>query len=106
MMEGDLLEVSLEETDQIWRILSNTGDVSKNVRKWPPLDKSMCLSDGKEMKKVPQQRGRKRKSEELDATKKKKVDEKTAIKRKGVVKETKPVSSPVQMKRGPRKVNQ
>lgn len=103
MMEGDLLEVALDETEHIWRILSQTNVASTNsIRKYAPLDQSPAS----ETKKQPQQRGRKRKSDEFDANKKfgrQKMDEKSIVKKKGLNKDTK---SPVGtgLKRGPRKV--
>ena len=106
MMEGDLLEVALDETEHIWRILSQTC-TSKSVRKYAPLDQSTPNNDNKELKKQPQPRGRKRKSDEADMLKKfnrQKVDEKVVVKRKGLNKEVKPTTPAGSMKRGPRKV--
>lgn len=113
MMEGDLLEVALDETEHIWRILSHTYSTSKSVRKYAMTDQmpmTMPMNhDSKDTKKIPQQRGRKRKSDEFDLMKKlapKRLEEKTALKRKSLNKEqTKsPVPPTGQMKRGPRKV--
>lgn len=107
-MEGDLLEVALDETEQIWRILSQTCIASKSVRKYAPLDPSISSPDGKEPnKKQPQQRGRKRKSEEFELMKKfnrQKIDDKTIVKRKGSLKDAKPNAPGGPIRRGPRKV--
>lgn len=86
MMEGDLLEVSLDETQLIWRILSHTNSPS-SVRKYAAFEEvqSNLNSDIKDVKK----RGRKRKSDEFEMMKKlgrQKVDEKSpsnVVKRKG-----------------------
>lgn len=124
MMEGDLLEVALDETEHIWRILSqtcsNTG--SKGIRKYGPLDQGLpvaaaaaaAAADAKEPKKQPQQRGRKRKSDELETIRKfgrQRIEEKQPpmVKRKGPNKEAKAATTAAAttvgvMKRGPRKV--
>lgn len=104
MMEGDLLEVALDETQHIWRILSHTNSPS-TVRKYASYDEvhTNLNQDIKDVKK----RGRKRKSDEFELLKKlgrQKMEEKNLAKRKGLQKEKKLVSSPVPMKRGPRKV--
>lgn len=104
MMEGDLLEVALDETQHIWRILSHTNSPS-TVRKYASYDEihTNLNQDIKDVKK----RGRKRKSDELELLKKlgrQKMEEKNLAKRKGLQKEKKLASSPVPMKRGPRKV--
>lgn len=103
-MEGDLLEVALDETQHIWRILSHTNSPS-TVRKYASFEEIQANfnQDTKDVKK----RGRKRKSEEFESPKKpgrQKVEEKNVIKRKGIVKEKKPNSPPIPLKRGPRKV--
>lgn len=107
MMEGDLLEVALDETQHIWRILSHTNNPS-TVRKYASYEEiqSNINQDTKDSREV-KKRGRKRKSEEYELLKKlgrQKMEEKNLAKRKGIQKEKKPVSSPVPMKRGPRKV--
>lgn len=104
MMEGDLLEVALDETQHIWRILSHTNSPS-TVRKYASYEEVQSSSnqDTKDVKK----RGRKRKSEEFELLKKlgrQKMEEKHLAKRKGLQKEKKSASSPVPMKRGPRKM--
>ncbi|KAK1131511.1 hypothetical protein K0M31_020516 [Melipona bicolor] len=104
MMEGDLLEVALDETQHIWRILSHTNSPS-TVRKYASYDEvhTNLNQDIKDVKK----RGRKRKSDELELLKKlgrQKMEEKNLAKRKGLQKEKKLASSPVPMKRGPRKM--
>lgn len=104
MMEGDLLEVALDETQHIWRILSHTNSPS-TVRKYASYEEvqSHLNQDSKDIRK----RGRKRKSEEFELLKKlgrQKMEEKNLAKRKGLQKEKKSASSPVPMKRGPRKV--
>lgn len=107
MMEGDLLEVSLDETDSIWRILSQTSEATKSIRKWPPLDQGSPALNDKESKKGAQSRGRKRKSEELETPKnKKKIEEKPALPkgRRPMNKELKQTPPSGQLKRGPRKV--
>lgn len=112
MMEGDLLEVALDETDHIWRILSQTCIPSKSVRKYGPMDPSQPLggdASKEQLKKVPQQRGRKRKSEEADtkkmSVKTKVIGDKSVIKRKPLNKEVKTVSATSNpIRRGPRKV--
>jgi histone demethylase JARID1 len=107
MMEGDLLEVALDETEHIWRILSQTCTPSKSVRKYAPLDQSLSVTESKDLKKQPQQRGRKRKSDEFEMLKKfgrQRIDDKPVVKRKGLNKETKSTTAVGSMKRGPRKV--
>lgn len=108
MMEGDLLEVALDETQHIWKILSNTN-IPSSVQKYATFEEVQATfkHDMKDVKK----RGRKRKSEEFEMIKKlgrQKVDEKNVIKRKGINKEKKIfVSGTIgggPMKRGPRKV--
>lgn len=109
MMEGDLLEVALDETEHIWRILSQTCTSSKSIRKYAPLDQATPNADAKEVKKPPMQRGRKRKSDEVDMGKKfgrQRVDDKTVVKRKSLNKDAKlaGTGAPGPLKRGPRKV--
>uniref|UniRef100_A0A0C9R8X8 KDM5A_1 protein n=1 Tax=Fopius arisanus TaxID=64838 RepID=A0A0C9R8X8_9HYME len=107
MMEGDLLEVALEETQHIWRILSHTNSPS-SVRKYAAFEEVQATfnSDSKD----PKKRGRKRKSEEFELLKKmgrqKPVDDKTIIKKKAFnSKDTKKVVTPPgTLKRGPRKI--
>lgn len=104
MMEGDLLEVALDETQHIWRILSHTNSPS-TVRKYASYEEIQVNAnqDTKDVKK----RGRKRKSDEFELLKKlgrQKMEEKHLAKRKGLQKEKKIVSSPLPVKRGPRKV--
>ncbi|XP_015598922.1 lysine-specific demethylase lid isoform X2 [Cephus cinctus] len=104
MMEGDLLEVALDETQHIWRILSHTNSPS-SVRKYAAFEEVQATfkHDMKDVKK----RGRKRKSEEFELLKKlgrQKMDEKNLMKRKGFVKDKKIVSTAGQVKRGPRKL--
>lgn len=107
MMEGDLLEVALDETQHIWRILSHVN-TQNTTRKYKSLDEVQTNSsqEAKDVKK----RGRKRKSEEFELLKKlgrQKVEEKNAVKRSKsgpVAKEKRQSSSPVPVKRGPRKV--
>lgn len=110
MMEGDLLEVALDETQHIWKILSNSTSPSRGIRKYSTGDESKVQSnlnlDGKEAKK----RGRKRKSEEFEHMKKipkSKIDEKSLVKRKSLPKEVKKSVTPQQTpaKRGPKKVS-
>ncbi|KAL7304867.1 hypothetical protein TKK_0002673 [Trichogramma kaykai] len=101
MMEGDLLEVELEETNYMWAIVRRTNISIKGIRSYAPLNRS---NDALGNKKPPQQRGRKRKSDEVEISKKfgrRSVEEKSVAKRKGS-KETK--SAPVTMRRGPRKI--
>lgn len=103
MMEGDLLEVALDETHHIWRILSHTTN-PKSMRKYAALDESKVSQDG-EVKEV-KKRGRKRKSDEFDLMKinRQRSEEKLLSKqRKGFNKEKK-ISVTGQVKRGPRKV--
>lgn len=66
MMEGDLLEVALDETQHIWRILSHTNSPT-TVRKYAAFEdvQANFNSDVKDVKK----RGRKRKSDEFDLVK-------------------------------------
>ncbi|XP_011494343.1 PREDICTED: lysine-specific demethylase lid [Ceratosolen solmsi marchali] len=107
MMEGDLLEVALDETEHIWRILSQTCTPSKSIRKYAPLDQSLPVTESKDLKKQPQQRGRKRKSDEFEILKKfgrQRIDDKPIVKRKGLNKETKSTTTVGSMKRGPRKM--
>ena len=107
MMEGDLLEVALDETEHIWRILSQTHMPPKNVRKFAPLDQAVSTSESKELKKQPQPRGRKRKSDEFEMMKKfgrQSITDKPVVKRKGLNKESKPAATTGPIKRGPRKV--
>lgn len=105
MMEGDLLEVALEETHLIWRILSHTTN-PKSVRKYAALSDMKTNQDGevKEAKK----RGRKRKSDsEFDLMKmNQRPDDKMLFKqRKGfAANKDKKLSVTGQVKRGPRKV--
>ncbi|XP_058808329.1 lysine-specific demethylase 5 isoform X2 [Phymastichus coffea] len=110
MMEGDLLEVALDETEHIWRILSQTLTSSKSIRKYAPLDQATPVSDNKEVKKTPIPRGRKRKSDEVDIAKKfgrQRIEDKTVVKRKSLNKDAKlaGTGAPTTVKRGPRKVN-
>lgn len=109
MMEGDLLEVALDETQHIWRILSHTNSPS-SVRKYAAFEEVQANlnCDMKDAKK----RGRKRKSEEFELSKKlgrqKVVDDKNLVKRKGFVNKDKKIvtaaAAPGPLKRGPRKV--
>lgn len=119
MMEGDLLEVSLDETQHIWRILKHTYS-HNNMRTYGSFEEAEANQDVKDAKK----RGRKRKLEDSELLKKirgqkierqRKIEEKVAVKRKmpgPVVKEKKQSSSPIPvkrdsatvLKRGPRKV--
>jgi len=110
MMEGDLLEVALDETQHIWRILSYMS-VHNTMRKYKSLEEIQS-NINQEMKDV-KKRGRKRKSEEFELLKKigrQKAEEKNIIKRSksgGPVTKEKRQSnnSPVpSVKRGPRKV--
>ncbi|XP_066591934.1 lysine-specific demethylase 5A isoform X2 [Prorops nasuta] len=104
MMEGDLLEVALDETQHIWRILSHTNYPS-SIRKYATFEEVQA-SFNEEIRDV-KKRGRKRKSEELDLLNKlgrQKLEEKTLMKRKMVVKEKKPANPSVPIKRGPRKI--
>ncbi|XP_014478627.1 PREDICTED: lysine-specific demethylase 5A isoform X2 [Dinoponera quadriceps] len=117
MMEGDLLEVALDESQHIWRILRHTYS-HNNMCTYPSFEEMQANQD-KDVKK----RGRKRKSEEADPKAKigrqkverQKIDEKIANKRKSggpATKEKKQSISPVPMKRdsgvglkrGPRKM--
>ncbi|KYM91859.1 Lysine-specific demethylase 5A [Atta colombica] len=106
MMEGDLLEVALDETQHIWRILSYMNS-HNTMRKYKSLEEVQANQEVKDVKK----RGRKRKSEEFELLKKvgrQKVEEKNVIKRSKssgpITKEKRQSSSPVPMKRGPRKM--
>ncbi|XP_043483616.1 lysine-specific demethylase lid isoform X3 [Leptopilina heterotoma] len=104
MMEGDLLEVALDETHHIWRILSHTAN-PKSVRKYAALDESKGNQDA-EVKEV-KKRGRKRKSDEFDLAKvnRQRSEEKLWSKqRKGFNNKEKKVSVTGQVKRGPRKM--
>ncbi|XP_020280192.1 lysine-specific demethylase 5A isoform X2 [Pseudomyrmex gracilis] len=108
MMEGDLLEIELEETQKIWRILSYMNNNQNTMRKYKSLEE-IQTNTTQEVKDV-KKRGRKRKSEELELLKKpvKKIEEKnTVIKRSKsnpAAKEKRQSNSPVPVKRGPRKV--
>lgn len=103
MMEGDLLEVALDETQHIWRILSHMNN-HNTMRKYKSFEE-VQVNANQEMKK----RGRKRK-EEFELLKKigrQKIEEKNTVKRNKsspIIKEKRQSSSPVPMKRGPRKV--
>ncbi|XP_067209117.1 lysine-specific demethylase 5A isoform X3 [Linepithema humile] len=107
MMEGDLLEVALDETQHIWRILSHVN-TQNTTRKYKSFDEvqTNANQEAKDVKK----RGRKRKSEEFELLKKigrQKVEEKNAVKRSKsgpAAKEKRQSSSPVPVKRGPRKM--
>ncbi|XP_015108765.1 lysine-specific demethylase lid [Diachasma alloeum] len=107
MMEGDLLEVALDETQHIWRILSHTNSPS-SVRKYAAFEEVQANfnNDSKD----PKKRGRKRKSEEFELLKKmgrqKPVDEKTIVKKKAFNNKDakKMVTPPGALKRGPRKI--
>ncbi|KYN08295.1 PREDICTED: lysine-specific demethylase lid [Cyphomyrmex costatus] len=106
MMEGDLLEVALDETQHIWRILSYMN-THNTMRKYKSLEEVQANQEMKDVKK----RGRKRKSEEFESLKKTgrpKVEEKNIIKRSKssgpTTKEKRQSSSPVPLKRGPRKM--
>ncbi|KAL0125081.1 hypothetical protein PUN28_004314 [Cardiocondyla obscurior] len=108
MMEGDLLEVALDETQHIWRILSYMNS-QNTVQKYKSLDE-MQTNVSQEMKDV-KKRGRKRKSEEFELLKKigrPKPEEKNVIKRSKssglITKEKRQSSSPILVKRGPRKI--
>lgn len=106
MMEGDLLEVALDETQHIWRILSHMNN-HNTMRKYKSLEE-VQVNANQEIKDI-KKRGRKRK-EEFELLKKigrQKVEEKNAVKRNKsnpVIKEKRQSSSPVLVKRGPRKV--
>lgn len=108
MMEGDLLEVALDETQHIWRILSHMNN-HNTMRKYKSFEEVQANINNQEVKDV-KKRGRKRKSDESEMLKKAvrpKVDEKSVnVKRKSLpaTKEKRQSSSPVPMKRGPRKV--
>ncbi|XP_050452025.1 lysine-specific demethylase 5A isoform X1 [Cataglyphis hispanica] len=103
MMEGDLLEVALDETQHIWRILSHMNN-HNTMRKYKSFEE-IQVNANQEMKK----RGRKRK-EEFELLKKigrQKIEEKNTVKRNKsspIIKEKRQSSSPVPMKRGPRKM--
>jgi len=105
MMEGDLLEVALDETQHIWRILSHMNN-HNTMRKYKIFDEVQA-NVSQEMKDV-KKRGRKRKSDEPETLKKvrQKVEDKNVVKRKSnpAVKEKRQSNSPVPVKRGPRKV--
>ncbi|KAH0545651.1 hypothetical protein KQX54_002028, partial [Cotesia glomerata] len=83
MMEGDLLEVALDETQDIWRILSHTNSPT-TVRKYATFEEVQASfnSDMKDAKK----RGRKRKSDEFDMGK--------TISRQKIVDEKSPANTP------------
>lgn len=106
-MEGDLLEVALDETQHIWRILSYMN-THNTMRKYKSLEEVQAnVNQEKDVKK----RGRKRKSEEFELLKKmgrQKPEEKNVVKRSKsggpITKEKRQSSSPVPVKRGPRKV--
>lgn len=107
-MEGDLLEVALDETQHIWRILSYMN-THNTMRKYKSLEEVQA-NVNQEMKDV-KKRGRKRKSEEFELLKKmgrQKPEEKNVVKRSKsggpITKEKRQSSSPVPVKRGPRKV--
>ncbi|KMQ88408.1 lysine-specific demethylase 5a [Lasius niger] len=106
MMEGDLLEVALDETQHIWRILSHMNN-HNTMRKYKSFEE-VQVNANQEMKDI-KKRGRKRK-EEFELLKKigrQKIEEKNAVKRNKnipIIKEKRQSSSPVPMKRGPRKV--
>ncbi|KAH0955440.1 hypothetical protein HN011_007212 [Eciton burchellii] len=106
MMEGDLLEVALDETQHIWRILSHMNN-HNTMRKYKIFDEVQA-NVSQEMKDV-KKRGRKRKSDEPETLKKvrQKVEDKNVVKRKSgvpAVKEKRQSSSPIPVKRGPRKM--
>lgn len=107
-MEGDLLEVALDETQHIWRILSHTNSPT-TVRKYAAFEEVQANFNADI--KDPKKRGRKRKSEEFVELSSKnagrpKVDEKTLVKKKGFNNKDnkKIVTPPSPLKRGPRKV--
>lgn len=105
MMEGDLLEVALDETQHIWRILSHMNS-HNTMRKYKSFEE-VQVNANQEMKDI-KKRGRKRK-EEFELLKKigrQKIEEKNMVKRNKsspIIKEKRQIS-PVPMKRGPRKV--
>ncbi|XP_071572335.1 lysine-specific demethylase 5A isoform X1 [Temnothorax nylanderi] len=108
MMEGDLLEVALDETQHIWRILSYMN-THNTMRKYKSLEEVQA-NINQEMKDV-KKRGRKRKSEEFELLKKigrQKADEKNVVKRSKsggpITKEKRQSNSPIPVKRGPRKM--
>ncbi|KAK0162000.1 hypothetical protein PV327_008383 [Microctonus hyperodae] len=107
MMEGDLLEVALDETQHIWRILSHTNSPT-TVRKYAAFEEVQANFNADI--KDPKKRGRKRKSEEFELSNKNagrpKVDEKTLVKKKGFNNKDnkKIVAPPSPLKRGPRKM--
>jgi len=106
MMEGDLLEVALDETQHIWRILSHMNN-HNTMRKYKIFDEVQA-NVSQEMKDV-KKRGRKRKSDEPETLKKvrQKIEDKNVVKRKSslpAAKEKRQSSSPIPVKRGPRKV--
>lgn len=106
MMEGDLLEVALDETQHIWRILSHMNN-HNTMQKYKSFEE-VQVNANQEIKDI-KKRGRKRK-EDFELLKKigrQKIEEKNAVKRNKnipIVKEKRQSSSPVPMKRGPRKV--
>lgn len=106
MMEGDLLEVALDETQHIWRIVSNANNPT-TVRKYAAFEEVQANFnvDMKDAKK----RGRKRKSDDFDLVKniaRPKIDDKTIVKKKGFPPKDnkKIINPPSPLKRGPRKV--
>ncbi|XP_034936200.1 lysine-specific demethylase lid isoform X2 [Chelonus insularis] len=105
MMEGDLLEVALDETQHIWRILSHTNSPS-TVRNYAAFEEVQANFNADT--KDPKKRGRKRKSDEFEVVKnvsRPKVDEKVIMKKKGLInKDKKIIPSQGQLKRGPRKI--
>lgn len=108
MMEGDLLEIELEETQKIWRILSYMNNNQNTMRKYKSLEE-IQTNTTQEVKDV-KKRGRKRKSEELELLKKpvKKIEDKNTLMKRSksnpAAKEKRQSNSPVPVKRGPRKV--
>ncbi|XP_072766532.1 lysine-specific demethylase 5A-like isoform X1 [Anoplolepis gracilipes] len=106
MMEGDLLEVALDETQHIWRILSHINN-HNTMRKYKSFEE-VQVNANQEMKDI-KKRGRKRK-EEFELSKKigrQKIEDKNVVKRNKsspIIKEKRQSSSPVPMKRGPRKM--
>lgn len=97
MMEGDLLEVALDETQHIWRILSHTNSPRHQVlRKYDELN----TSGDKDSKK----RGRKRKSDEFELISGVQKLKAGGAGRKGNNKVSSPSPNSGNVKRGPRKV--
>lgn len=110
------MEVALDETQHIWRILRHTYS-QNSIRTYPSMQETQANRSQETTKDV-KKRGRKRKSDESELLKKigrQKIEEKNTVKRKAgapVVKEKKQSSSPVPvkkdsapiLKRGPRKV--